>query len=91
MSAAIPDVSHIERILAVLACPVPISMLVPRTGKYRSQPHAALVLVFHVEDPVPSCIAASRYVHFAFRSSPHVNGVVATWNTMPPPGPMSLT
>ena len=61
-------------IFLVLARPVPISRLVSET-EMLEQPHCALVVGFQVDVPVPSVIAASRYVHVAFRSTPHVNDV----------------
>jgi hypothetical protein len=33
----------------------------------------------------------SKYVHVRSRLGPHANGVVETWNTVPPPGPVSPT
>ena len=68
---------HSARIVAVLAFPVPIAVAVAPV-EVLLQPHCAWVVVDHVEGAVPSAIAASRYVHVAFRSSPHVKGVVAT-------------
>ena len=42
------------------------------------QPYCAVVVGVHVEGAVPFVIAASRYVHFAARSSPHAKAVGAT-------------
>ena len=61
-------------IFMVLARPWPISRLVSET-EMLEQPHCALVVGFQVDVPVPSVIAASRYVHVAVRSTPHVNDV----------------
>ena len=61
-------------IFLVLARPVPISRLVSET-EMLEQPHCALVVGFQVDVPVPSVIAASRYVHVVVRSTPHVNDV----------------
>ena len=65
-------------IFLVLARPVPISRLVSET-EMLEQPHCALVVGFQVDVPVPSVIAASRYVHVvagvAFGFSPQLNDV----------------
>ena len=67
----------------VLARPWPISRLAVRWRDVITsvplQPHCALVVGFQVDVPVPSVIAASRYVHVvagvAFGFSPQLNDV----------------
>ena len=64
----------------VLARPVPISRLAVRWSDVITsvplQPHCAVVVGLQVDVPVPSVIAASRYVHVVLQSEPvEVNDV----------------
>ena len=68
--------------ILVLARPAPILKLSFACSsvitEVLSQPYCAVVDGVHVEGVVPLVIAASRYVHVSFKSSPHLNGVGAT-------------
>ena len=63
--------------ILVLRRPVPISRLVPET-EVPWQPHCAVVVGVHVEDPIPFVIAASRYLQNVSKSSSQANPVGAT-------------
>ena len=60
--------------ILVLRRPAPISRLVPET-EVLEQPHCAVVVGVHLEDPIPFVIATSRYLQTVSRSSPQANVV----------------